>query len=161
MLARLQVLPQGVEGGVEVTIADGKAAFRIIVRELEPAVHGGVFQMQRKAHPAVELAPFHMARGRDQVLLRELLGQPGADAQRLGQHGVVHLQRRHLAHRVHGEVGGRFHRLAIGHRHHLIGGFAFFQHPAHHAAAGTGVGVEGEVAHRGLLGWGRPSASRT
>ena len=79
MLARLQVFPQGVEGGVEVTIADGKAAFRIVVQELEPAVHGGVFQMQRKAHPAVELAPFHMARGRDQVLFRELLGQPGAD----------------------------------------------------------------------------------
>ena len=62
-------------------------------------------------------------------------------------------QRRHLAHRVDREIGGRLHRRAVIEDFGAIGTADLFQHPAHDPAARHRVGVEHEfVSHRYCLG---------
>ena len=132
--AVLQAGFQHGEGGVEVAVADGGAQF-CAVFDGAHAVDGGVFEVQGEAEPAVVFAARVAACLWYQRFFRVAFGEPGEDGGGFGEYGVAVGERRDFAHRVDGAVGGRFHFRTEGDGDGVVVRAAFFQHPAHHAAA--------------------------
>src|SRR3546814_12892149 len=84
------------------------------------------------------------------------VGKVGADRRGLGDNHAAVFDRRHLAHRVDREVPGRLHARAVALHFGAVVDDDFFQNPAHAAAAGPRVGVEGEFV--GVAGHARTPA---
>ena len=134
VFASAQALLQHGESGVEVAVADGFALFGVVFYAA-PAIHRCIFEVQGEAEPAVVFAARVTAGGRDERLVRVVFGEPGDDGEGFGQHGVAVGERRDFAHWVDGAVGGRFYFCTEGDGDGVVVRAAFFQHPAHHAAA--------------------------
>ncbi len=141
-----------VDDGFVGAIADHRLALR---RDDNPHHFVGRRGFDRSGgekQPAIIGTSLPVAGRRRQTGIGKRIGQIGADCGGLGDDRIAVTQRRHLAHRIYREIGGRLHRRAVVENFGVIGPADLFEDPAHDPAARHRMGVEYEfIGHRTFL----------
>jgi hypothetical protein len=119
--------------------------------EAEGLVRRGCFERPGgEEQPAIVWPPKAVTRWRRQSGIGEGIGQIATDGGALGHHRLAVAKRRHLAHRIDGEVVRRLHRRAVVEQLGAIRATDLLEHPTHDATARHRVGVKDHfVGHAG------------
>src|SRR5579864_764646 len=96
-----------IQDGFDAAVTDHALALRRHHKAKCLVAHRRLYRPRREEQPAIIRPAQPVAGRRRELRLRKGIGQVGADRRRLGDDDVAIAQRRHLAHRIDGEIGRR------------------------------------------------------